>query len=111
MTDRARASPGSAIVGRDARRLEQQPFANTVARHENLARLHAAHHLGRDRDAGDDDVGALGVEAGQGAPLVGRHRGERVENVLEVGARDVRGVHRARGEDSLPRRDGCPRGS
>ena len=68
-----------------------------------LARLDAAQHFRGDRDARDDDVGALGVESGHLPPLLRRHVGEHVEDVLEVRARNVRRVHRARRENSLTR--------
>ena len=63
----------------------------------------AAHDFGGDGDSGDDDVGALRIETRHLTPLLGRHLGEHVENVLEVGARNVRGVDRARGENALSR--------
>ena len=88
----------------DARRLEQQSFANPVAGHDELARLEASQHLSGDRDAGDDDVGALRIQSRHLASLVRRHVGQHVEDVLEVRARDVRRVHRPRRrENSLPR--------
>ena len=102
VADRTRAR--LARVGdrrRDARRLEQQSFTNPIARHDDLARLDAAQNLGRDRDAGDDDVGALRVESRHGAPLVGRHVGEHVENMLEIRVRNVRVVNGSRRENAL----------
>ena len=88
---------------RDTRELEQQPLADAVARHVQLARLDARQHLRGDGKPGDDDVGALGIEAGHGATLLGRHRGERVEDVLDVLARHHGAVHVARREQSAPR--------
>ena len=102
-TERARASPGIGDRRRDARRLEQESFTNPVARDDDLARFDAAQNLGRDRDAGDDDVGSLGIESRHRAALVGRHVGEHVENMLEIGVRNVRGVNRSRRENSLTR--------
>src|SRR5262245_55358917 len=93
--------PGIGNRWSNTRGLEQQPLPNAVPRHDNLARLDSTQDLRRDRDAGDDDIRALRIEPGDLPSLLGRHAREHVQNMLEIGARDVRGMHRARCENSL----------
>jgi hypothetical protein len=90
--------------GRHARQLEQQSLADAVPRHGEITRLDARHHLRRHGEAGDDDVGPLGVEAGDGAALLGGHRRQGIEDVLDVHARHHRLVHVAGGEHAVPRK-------
>jgi len=87
----------------DACRLEQESLSDAVSRHDDVARLESAEDFGGDGEPGDDDVGTFRVEARDLAPLLRRHLDEHVEDVLEVRARNVRRVHRARREDALAR--------
>ena len=51
---------------RDPRTFQQQALTDAVSRYRDLARLDPGHDFGGDRKAGEDDVRAVRVEAGDG---------------------------------------------
>ena len=89
--------------GPHPRRLEQNPFTDAVAGDLHFTRLEPRHHLGDDRQPGDNDVGAIGVESLDTATLRGTHRVQHLEQVFDVAARNARGMNASCREDALPR--------
>ena len=81
-----------------SRHLQQQPLAEPERAHGDRARPHPVEQLGRDRQAGQDDVRALGVESRDLAPLLGGAARQPVDELLHLGGGDAHAVHRvARG--------------
>jgi hypothetical protein len=97
---------GLAGVGDDrphARCLEQDAFANAVARDLYVASVEPGHHFGDDGQSGDDDVGAVRIQSLDAPPLIRLHGVKHLEQVLDITAWNPRGVDAARREDALPR--------
>ena len=80
-----------------ARHLQQQTFPQPERTHRQTPRAHLVEQLGGHGQAGQDDVGALGVEAGHLSALLDGPAGEPLEQLLDLRRRDARAVHRIAG--------------
>src|SRR5256885_17222241 len=74
--------------GTNPRRFEEDALANAIARHLDVARLETRHHLGHDRETGDDDVGAIWIQPLDGASFGRLHGVQRLEQMLHVATGD-----------------------
>src|ERR1700730_4201652 len=83
------------------RRLRVKLAPNQTPTHALVAYRDAVHtglghHALEDRSAGDDHVGACGVETLELAPLLQRHRAEQAQHAFDVRAQEPVAVHAIR---------------
>ena len=71
------------------RHLEQQPLAQPERAHREDAGPEPVQQLRRDGEAGEDDVGALGVETGHLPALLRRPARQPVDELLDLRGRDA----------------------
>ncbi len=90
------------------RHLQQQPLAQAERAHRQRSRPYPVQQLGRDRQAGQDDIGALGAQARHLAALLRRPAREPVDELLHLGRRDVHAVHAVAHRLAPPRLDHAP---
>ncbi len=74
--------------------LEQQTLAESERAHLHLPGLDPEQQLRGHRETGQDDVRPLRVEPGDLAPLLGGHRGEPLEEMLDLGRVDCGAMYR-----------------
>jgi len=85
--------------------LQQESLPQPEGAHLHLARLDPLEQLGGDRQARENDVAALGIEAGDGGAALGRHARQPFDQVLDLRDRDRGAVHRVIRSESAPRGD------
>ena len=82
--------------------VEEEPLADAVRRGHEATGLDARAHLGGHGEAGHDDVGAAGIQAGDAKAFLRGEFQQRFEDVLDLVPRHAGAVHRVRHLEPLP---------
>ena len=76
--------------------LQQQPFAQAIGAHRQLADVEHHQQFGGDHQSGEDDVGALRIQSAHQRPLFGVHGAQPFQQRLDLSRAHGRAV------DGLP---------